>query len=125
MRPISKWNELEHRTMKDDLKTIIGQIGEDHRHEMATDSRHYCEVSIGQSAERLGYPHLEGQFRDVYAIVPLKRPAEGMKVRIDGRTFVDYAQFDNGLVVPGYLAKKTGLPFKRYVAQDSMILNFT
>jgi hypothetical protein len=111
--------------MNDELKTIIKRIGEDHRHEISTDSRHYREVCIGRSAERLGYPHLTSQLRDVYAIVPLKRPAEGMKVRIDGRTFVDYAQFDSGVVVPGYLAKKTDLPFKPYVAQDSMILNFT
>ena len=111
--------------MNDDLKNIIRQIGADHRHEIATDSRHYREVSIGENAERLGYPHLKNQFRDVYAIVPLKQPAEGMKVRIDGRTFVAYAQFDSGVVVPGYLAKKTDLPFRPYVAQDSMILNFT
>lgn len=111
--------------MNDELKNIIKRIGENHRHEISTDSRHYREVSIGRSAERLGYPHLTSQFRDVYAIVPLKRPAEGMKVRIDGRTFVGYAQFDSGVVVPGYLAKKTELAFKPYVAQDSMILNFT
>lgn len=111
--------------MNDDLKRIIERIGADHRHEIAADSRHYREVSIGQSAERLGYPHLKSQFVDVYAIVPLKRPAEGMKVRIDGRTFVDYAQLDSGVVVPGYLAKKTDLPYKPYVARDSMILNFT
>jgi hypothetical protein len=110
--------------MNADLKHIIHQIGEDFRQEISSDSRHYREVSIGQSAERLGYARIETQFYDAFAIVPLKRPAEGMKVRIDGRTFVDYAQFESGVVVPGYLAKKTGLPFKPYVAQDSMILNF-
>jgi hypothetical protein len=111
--------------MGEDLKAIFKQIGEDFRHEISMDSRHYREVSIGQSAERLGYSHMKNRFWDVYAIVPLKRPAEGMKVRIDGRTFINYAQFDSGVVVPGYMAKMTDLPFKPYVAQDSMILNFT
>jgi hypothetical protein len=31
-----------------------------------------------------------------------------MKVRIDGRTFVNYAQYDSGIVVPGYVAEKKG-----------------
>ena len=32
-----------------------------------------------------------------------------MKVRIDGRTFVDYASFDSGLAAPGYVAREAGL----------------
>ncbi len=110
--------------MDDHLKKTLEQIGEDFRHAIAEDSRHYCEINIGRRAERLGYLDLKQQFQDVYAIVPLKRPAEGMKARIDGRTFVNYAQFDNGVVVPGYLAQRSSLPFRPYRAQDSMILNF-
>jgi len=115
---------MEQPPMDDHLKKTMEQIGEDFRQAISEDSRHYCEVSIGQRAERLGYPDLKQQFQDVYAIVPLKRPAEGMKVRIDGRTFVNYAQFDSGVVVPGYIAQRAGLPCKPYRAQDSMILNF-
>jgi len=110
--------------MDDHLKKTLEQIGADFRHAIAVDSRHYREVNIGQRAERLGYPDLKRQFHDVYAIVPLKRPADGMKVRIDGRTFVNYAQFDSGVVVPGYIAQRAGLPCKPFRAQDSMILNF-
>jgi hypothetical protein len=110
--------------MDEYLKKTLEQIGEDFRHAISEDSRHYCEINIGQKAERLGYPDLKRQFRGVYAIVPLKRPAEGMKVRIDGRTFVHYAQFDSGVVVPGYIAQRAGLPCKPYRAQASMILNF-
>ena len=47
-----------------------------------------------------------------------------MKVRVDGRTFVNYAQFESGVVVPEYVAQKAGLPFQPYTANDSMILNF-
>jgi len=38
----------------------------------------------------MGYFDLQQKFPDVYAIVPLKHPIKGMKVRIDGRTFVNY-----------------------------------
>jgi hypothetical protein len=110
--------------MNDHLKKTLEQIGEDFRHAIVEDSRHYCEINIGQRADRLGYHDLKQRFQDVCAIVPLMRPAEGMKVRIDGRTFVNYAQFDNGVVVPGYLAQQSGLTFRPYRAQDSMILNF-
>jgi hypothetical protein len=48
-----------------------------------------------------------------------------MRVRVDGRTFVNYAQFESGVVVPGYVAQKARLPFQPYTANDSMILNFT
>jgi hypothetical protein len=106
------------------LEEVIEQIGEDYRNDILEGSRHYSEVSIGLRAERLGYSDLKRRFHDVSAIVPLKQPTEGMKVRIDGRTFVNYAQFDSGVVVPGYLAQKTNLPFKPYTAKDSMILNF-
>jgi hypothetical protein len=115
---------MEQLPMNNHLKQILEQIGEDFRQAISEDSRHYCEVSIGRRAEHLGYPELKQQFQDVYAIVPLKRPAEGMKVRIDGRTFVNYAQFDSGVVVPCYIAQRAGLPSKPYRAQDSMILNF-
>ena len=48
-----------------------------------------------------------------------------MKVRIDGRTFVNYVQFDSGVAVPNYIAEDSELPYRAYAARDSMILNFT
>jgi len=57
-------------------------------------------------------------------IVPLCGPVRGMKVRIDGRTLVDYARVDPGMAVPGYVAREAGLPGTTYMAEDSMILNF-
>jgi hypothetical protein len=50
---------------------------------------------------------------------------EGMKVRIDGRTFVNYAQFDSGVVVPGFVARQAGMKHRTYEPLDSMVLNFT
>jgi hypothetical protein len=111
--------------VKDRLSEVIEHIGEEYREQILKHSRFYREVSIAERAQRLGFADLKGLYRDVYAIVPLKRPVDGMKVRIDGRTFVNYAQFESGVVVPGYVAQKTALPFQPYTANDSMILNFT
>ena len=72
----------------------------------------------------LGFAEGGGCYRDTYAIVPLKQTVNGMKVRIDGRTFVNYAQFESGIVVPNYVAGQADLPYKAYVAKDSMICNF-
>jgi hypothetical protein len=57
-------------------------------------------------------------------IVPLKEPQPGMKVRIDGRTFVNYAQYDSGIAVPGHVARNTSRPYAKFVPEDSMICNF-
>ena len=56
--------------------------------------------------------------------IPLKHPIEGMKVRFDGRTFIIYAQFNSGVVVPHHIAKQVNLHQRAYVAKDSMICNF-
>ena len=110
--------------MKHPLNKVLEQIGEEYRSEILNNSRFYREISIAERAERLGFMDLKGQYRGVYAIVPLKQPVNGMKVRVDGRTFVNYAQFESGVVVPEYVAQKAGLPFQPYTANDSMILNF-
>jgi hypothetical protein len=106
------------------LGTLLARIGEQYQNDIAPGSRFYCEIDIGRLAESLGCDELKGRYRNVYAIIPLKRPKAGMTVRIDGRTFINYAQYDSGVAVPGYVAKEAGLPFKPFVAQDSMILNF-
>ena len=110
--------------MKNDLAKVIEKIGFDNRKNIRGDSRFYMEVSIGGKAEELGFDHLKECYKDAYAIVPLKHPVDGMKVRIDGRTFVNYAQFDTGVAVPQYVACQVDRPQKAYVAQDSMICNF-
>jgi hypothetical protein len=48
----------------------------------------------------------------------------GMKVRIDGRTFASYAQFEPDIVVPNYVAKEVDLPHRVYTAADSIVCNF-
>ena len=47
-----------------------------------------------------------------------------MKVQIEGRTFVNYAQFESGIVAPHYIANQVDLFHRAYIAKDSMICNF-
>ncbi|TFG40377.1 MAG: hypothetical protein E4H48_07750, partial [Syntrophobacterales bacterium] len=66
--------------MKTDMGKVIERIGEDFKNDLLATSMFYREVSIDQLSERLGLTKLKGRYRNVFAIVPLKQPAEGMKV---------------------------------------------
>jgi hypothetical protein len=110
--------------MTEKLGEVLTKIGEDYRENIRNDSRHYLEISIAQKAAELGFSEAQEQYKNAFAIVPLKDPVGGMKVRIDGRTFVNYAQFESGIVVPNYVAIKVDLPHRDYIAKDSMICNF-
>jgi hypothetical protein len=111
--------------MANNLDKVIDKIGKDYKDNIRDDSRFYLEVSIAGMAEQLGFADIKECYKDAYAIVPLKQPLGGMKVRIDGRTFVNYSQFDSGVVVPQYVASQVDLPRRDYVAQDSMICNYS
>ena len=110
--------------MKNRLDHVLKNIETKYRDFIAASSRHYIEVEIGKEAGALGYRDLKSVYRGTHAVVPLKKAVRGMKVRIDGRTFVDYAQFESGIAVPGYVAKDSQLQRKRFAPRDSMILNF-
>ncbi|MBW2434307.1 MAG: hypothetical protein JRF36_11935 [Deltaproteobacteria bacterium] len=111
--------------MNEDLNSVLNTIGEEYKERIQKGSRHYLEVSIGKHAEKLGHTELKDKYKDTYAIIPLKAPQKGMKVRIDGRTFVNYAEHTTGIAVPGYLAREAGPSFKAFIPNDSMICNFT
>ena len=111
--------------MMNNLSEVLTNIGEDYKENICNDSRHYLEISLAQKAAELGFSDVNERFRDVYAIVPLKRPVSGMKVRIDGRTFINYAQFESGVVAPHYVARQVDLPHRAYIVKDSMICNFS
>ena len=111
--------------MKNDLSEVLAKIGEDYKENIRVDSRYYLEISLAHKAAELGFSEVKERYRNVYAIVPLKSPVSGMKVRIDGRTFVNYAQFESGIVAPHYVAMQAALPHRAYNARDSMICNFT
>ena len=105
------------------LDDVIEKIGEHYKNDIGEGSRFYVEVNIGKQAEMLGYQDIQQKYRDTFAVVPLKQAVPGMKVRIDGRTFVNYAQFESGIAIPGYVVKDTGLAHKTFIPNDSMILN--
>jgi hypothetical protein len=110
--------------MNSRLDTVLTRIGDRYKEDIFIGARHYLEVDIGEVAEGLGFEDLVDRYRQVRAVVPLRSPVPGMKVRIDGRTFVNYSQFDSGVVVPGYVAEDASLPRRPWEANDSMILNF-
>jgi uncharacterized protein Veg len=111
-------------SMENHLGNLIEKIGEAFRGRIAAESRLYIEVDMGRQAQKHGFADLTDAYRSVFAIVPLKAPLPGMKVLIDGRTFIDYAQYASGVAVPGYVARNAGLPYTVYVPNESMILNF-
>lgn len=111
--------------MNPKLDNVLKRIQDKHHHNIFSPSRHYMEVDIGKEAEEMGYGDLKDKYHKVYAVIPLKESVRGMKVRIDGRTFVNYVQFESGIAVPGYVARDSTLPHKAYAPQDSLICNFT
>lgn len=110
--------------MRTDLGDVLNKIGETFKQEIANDSSIYLEIDIGKQAEKFGYSDMKEKYHDVSAVVPLKQALPGMKVMIDGRTFIHYAQFESGIAVPEYVAREAGLRYQTYHANDSMILNF-
>lgn len=106
------------------LDRLLIQIGNKYKNEIVNDSRWYRDVNIGDEAEKMGFSELKEMYKNAHAVVPLRQPVSGMKVRIDGRTFVDYAQFESGIAVPGYVARDSDLAHKAFSAKDSMVLNF-
>ena len=110
--------------MDDNLADMLIEIGDELKDQISAGSRYYLEVDIGKRAEKFGCSEFKKKYHGVYAIVPLKHPVNGMKVRVDGRTFVNYAQFESGIVLPSYLAKKVNLSYKTYIPNDSMIRIF-
>ncbi len=110
--------------MDNRLVEIIESLNIEFEDAIRPDSRFYVEVDIGRRAESLGFMEAKDKYRAVRAIIPLKHPVGGMKVRIDGRSFANYAQYNTGVVVPGYIAKEAGLPCKAFIPNDSMILNY-
>ena len=110
--------------MDNRLDEILESLKNTYQAIIHKNARNYVEADIGKEAGRLGYTDLEKKYSDVYAVIPLKEALRGMKVRIDGRTFVNYVQFESGIAVPGYVAGDIRLPHCRYVPNDSMILNF-
>lgn len=110
--------------MSDQLNELLRQIENKYSARIQKGARHYLEVSLSEEARRLGYAELAEKYKTATAIVPLKDPHRGMKVRIDGRTFVNYAEFDSGVAVPGYLARSSERKHRTFIPMDSMICNF-
>jgi hypothetical protein len=110
--------------MSNELGEVLTKIGEEFKEEISKESGIFLEVDIGRQAKKLGYSNIVEKYRGVDAVVPLKQTVDGMKVMIDGRTFVNYAQLESGVVIPGHVAKEAALPYKYYEAHESIVRVF-
>lgn len=110
--------------MDNRIDELLENLEKTYGSKMQRGARHYMEVNLADQARKLGYADLGEKCGTACAIIPLRSPQEGMKVRIDGRTFVDYAEYDSGMAVPGYLARDAAKTFRIFVPRDSMICNF-
>ncbi|MGD9213780.1 MAG: hypothetical protein PVJ84_03155 [Desulfobacteraceae bacterium] len=110
--------------MDNRINELIEHVEKTYGNKMQRGARHYMEVDLAEHARKLGYADLGEKYATANAIIPLKAPQQGMKVRIDGRTFVNYAEYDSGMAVPGYLAKDSVKRFRTFVPKESMICNF-
>ncbi|MDY6832102.1 MAG: hypothetical protein SWC96_09735 [Thermodesulfobacteriota bacterium] len=75
--------------MNASIDTILTTIGDTYKDRIDPRARHYLEINIGKQAEAMGLSGLPEHLLAASAIVPLKAPASGMKVRVDGRTLND------------------------------------
>lgn len=110
--------------MNTNLNKVLKSIADEYRNKVFCGARNYLEIDIGKRAEALGYADLSKKYQKVNAIIPIKTPESGMKVRIDGRSFVHYAKYDKGIGVPEYVAKDAGIKYELFVPNEHMILNF-
>jgi hypothetical protein len=110
--------------MDNRIDQLLEHIEETYRGKIQRGARHYTEVNLGEQARRLGFADMEEKYRNACAVIPLKGPQKGMKVRIDGRTFLNYAEYDSGMAVPVFLAKASAKKFRAFIPKDSMICNF-
>lgn len=111
--------------MNKQLKKVLEYIKVENKHHAESGARNYLNVDIGQIARKLGFKDLTKKYLNREVVIAIKEPEPGMKVRIDGRSFVNYVEYSDGFAVAAQIAEKAGLPSKPYTANDSMIFNFT
>ena len=107
--------------MDERIDILLDHLEKAHGGKIQRGARHFMEVNLAGYARKLGYADLEEKYKNAYAVIPLKVPQHGIKVCIDGRTFVNYAEYDSGLAVPGYIATAFSRAFRAFVPADSMI----
>lgn len=110
--------------MTNRLSEVLTKIAEQYRAEISVESATFLELDIAKEAAKLGYVDIAEKYRGIVVEVPLKRTLNGMKVMMDGRAFVDYAQLETGVVIPGHVAREAALSGKHYEAPESIVRVF-
>ena len=106
------------------LDMILTGIIDDYSDELSEDSIYFVDVNIGKRAAGLGYDDLGSQYRNTEAVVFVKGPKKGMKVMIDGRTFINYSSLGPGVAVPSHVAERTTLKHRPFTAAESLVRIF-
>ena len=92
--------------MNEQLTAVLEHIKETYQDKAMAGERNYLNVDIGKAALALGFRDLYDKYLDREVVVVLKKPLPGMKVRIDGRTFVNYAEYARGRAFMDTLGNK-------------------
>jgi len=108
--------------MEKELAKILEKIGNGFKKEILPESKIYCIIDIGQAAENFGKPELKEEYKDINAVIPLKKAKGDWGFEVDGTGLSDYAQLESGIAVPKYIAEKSGLPNKKYQPKEKMFL---
>lgn len=106
------------------LDTILTTIMKEYSDDLSDKSIYFVDVNIGQRAMGMGFEDLGSQYKNAEAVVFVKGPKDGMKVMIDGRTFVNYSTLGPGIAVPSYVARQTALKHEPFTAADSLVRIF-
>lgn len=106
------------------LGDVLGRVAEQFKDELCAKGRDYQVVDLGNAYSALGMKDDAELYARVNAIVPLKRAPQGtLPVAIDGTELSDRCQLDSGIVVPEWVAEKSGLGYKPYQPKKRMTLH--
>jgi len=105
----------------ENLEKVLKKMGEELKDEIWAKSSTYCLIDIAKAYEIFD---IEGgeQYKDVNAVVPLKKTLKGLSVIVSGKSFEDYAQLKSGIAVPEWVAEEAKMKYKKYKPKDEMTL---
>lgn len=107
--------------MNQRLQEVLRLVQEAYEGEIEPASGTYVLADLGLQFERRGDVLNAGRYKDIRAVVPLKRqPGNTMACTGGGRFFSDWRQLRSGIVVRQWVADESGLEHGPYAPQEQM-----
>ena len=105
------------------LVTVLSEIdGTFHNGTICAEGERYLFFDIANFSANLGFEDVAELCKGVKVAIPLTRPIVKMVgVEVDGRELSDHCQLDSGIIVPKFIAEKSGLPHTKYQPKNTMI----